>query len=208
MNWCIIFRGFAATYKRPHCLLYACAIALIISASGFALAQRPASAVPLITLKGTVRDSSGRPMAGATVCLQQTSNPTPILTQTKVDGTFVLSTTRAGIYSLKVEKAGWNVATRDSLQLSTSKKLLVDFVLEPVNSALNTPETMEFDDKPNFTVAGVTDQTQAGGHGSDVALRTSESLARETVALKPEGVNQAQDIFLVDDSKGRKQNAT
>ena len=44
---------------------------------------------------------------------------------------------------------------------------------------------MEFADQPNFTVAGVTDWTAAGGHGSDVSLRTSEDLAREAIVLKP-----------------------
>ena len=38
---------------------------------------------------------------------------------------------------------------------------------------------MEFADKPNFTVAGVTDWTAVGGHGSDATLRTSEALARK-----------------------------
>jgi tetratricopeptide (TPR) repeat protein len=46
---------------------------------------------------------------------------------------------------------------------------------------------MEFADEPNFTVAGVTDWTAVGGHGSDATLRTSEALARETVTLKPQG---------------------
>ena len=46
---------------------------------------------------------------------------------------------------------------------------------------------MEFADKPNFTVAGVTDWTAVGGHGSDATLRTSEALARETLTLKPDG---------------------
>ena len=39
---------------------------------------------------------------------------------------------------------------------------------------------MEFADKPDFTIAGVTDWTAVGGHGSDSTLRTSEDLARET----------------------------
>ncbi len=47
---------------------------------------------------------------------------------------------------------------------------------------------MEFADKPNFTVAGVTDWTAVGGHGSDATLRTSEALARETLTLKPQGL--------------------
>ncbi len=42
---------------------------------------------------------------------------------------------------------------------------------------------MEFSDKPSFTVAGVTDWTAAGGHGSDANLRTSEALARDTRGL-------------------------
>ena len=46
---------------------------------------------------------------------------------------------------------------------------------------------MEFADKPDFTIAGVTDWTAVGGHGSDSTLRTSEDLARETLALKPPG---------------------
>ncbi len=47
-------------------------------------------------------------------------------------------------------------------------------------------QAMEFADQPNFTVAGVTDWTAVGGHGSDSTLRTSETLASETLTLKPE----------------------
>ena len=43
---------------------------------------------------------------------------------------------------------------------------------------------MEFADKPNFTVAGVTDWNNTGTHGSDVRARTSEALAKETLTLK------------------------
>jgi tetratricopeptide (TPR) repeat protein len=49
-------------------------------------------------------------------------------------------------------------------------------------------QTMTFADKPNFTVAGVTDWTAVGGHGSDSSLRTSEALASETLMLKPEAL--------------------
>ena len=44
---------------------------------------------------------------------------------------------------------------------------------------------MQFSDQPNFSVAGVTDWTAVGGHGSDATLRTTESLASATAALKP-----------------------
>jgi len=42
---------------------------------------------------------------------------------------------------------------------------------------------VEFSDEPEFTVAGVTDPTNLGGHGSDVVVRTKEALAKETVSL-------------------------
>ena len=44
---------------------------------------------------------------------------------------------------------------------------------------------MQFSDEPNFTVAGVTDWSNVGLHGSDANVRTSESLAKETASLKP-----------------------
>lgn len=43
---------------------------------------------------------------------------------------------------------------------------------------------MEFQDHPNFTVAGVTDWSNVGLHGADTSMRTSETLAQETLALK------------------------
>ncbi len=47
-----------------------------------------------------------------------------------------------------------------------------------------THQEIEFSDQPNFTVAGVTDWTAVGGHGSDSTLRASEDLARQTLILK------------------------
>ncbi len=41
----------------------------------------------------------------------------------------------------------------------------------------------EFFDQPQFTVSGVTDTTNLGGHGSDTVVRTREALAKETVSL-------------------------
>jgi tetratricopeptide (TPR) repeat protein len=41
----------------------------------------------------------------------------------------------------------------------------------------------EFFDEPQFTVAGVTQATNSGGHGSDTVLRNSEALVKATVSL-------------------------
>lgn len=41
----------------------------------------------------------------------------------------------------------------------------------------------QFYEEPQFTVAGVSDASNLGGHGSDVMVRTDESLAKETLSL-------------------------
>jgi len=45
---------------------------------------------------------------------------------------------------------------------------------------------MQFADDPRFTIAGISDWTAAGGHGSDASLRTSEALTRDTLDLEPD----------------------
>jgi len=46
------------------------------------------------------------------------------------------------------------------------------------------PTPPPYFDEPQFIVAGVTDASQRGGHGSDPVLRSAESLAKETAALR------------------------
>src|SRR5207245_8817968 len=53
---------------------------------------------------------------------------------------------------------------------------------------------MEFDDRASCTIAGVTDWNNAGMHGSDVNVRTSEALAKETLALKNSGLVESSAV--------------
>ena len=57
---------------------------------------------------------------------------------------------------------------------------------QPSASPSSAPGQPQFFDQPQFTVAGVTDATNPGGHGSDTVLRTKEALAKETAALGKE----------------------
>jgi tetratricopeptide (TPR) repeat protein len=50
--------------------------------------------------------------------------------------------------------------------------------------AASAPDAQpQFFDQPQFTVAGVTDNTYRGGHGSDTVLRSAEALAKATASL-------------------------
>jgi tetratricopeptide (TPR) repeat protein len=53
-------------------------------------------------------------------------------------------------------------------------------------SSTAKPGQPEFYDEPKFTVAGVTDPTNLGGHGSDTVVRTKEALAKDAVSLGKE----------------------
>lgn len=174
------------------------AIIVLISLSSPAFPQN--SLQLAVAIEGIVRSPAGEPVPGASVFLVEKIQATPIETKTNADGTFTLSAPHPGAYILRVKKSGWRDAVRENLQLyATNPK--VNVVLERLNethSSIANSDAMEFEDKPNFTVAGVTDSTQAGGHGSDAGARTSEVLARETVALKSDGINEISDQLLAD----------
>jgi len=171
------------------------AVLLLFLSSAATFAQTPAAEPrPAIIVSGTVRNSVGNPIADASVVFEEKATAASVETKTKADGTFSFLTFRPGTYTVRAEKAGMRAPASASLLLSLGEKKQIDLALEspPASQSpspsgkksTGTSAAMEFDDKPSFTVAGVTDWTNVGGHGSDTKLRTSESLARETATLK------------------------
>ncbi len=149
------------------------------------------------TIEGTIRDTAGAPVAGAILQLEEKGNSAIIQTKTDADGTYVLTATHAGTYTLRAKKSGCLDTVVDAIVLSPGEKKHIDLVLTAQNSlklkssaasssAKATAAEMEFKDEPNFTVAGVTDWSNLGLHGSAATSRTSESLAKQTLALKSE----------------------
>jgi tetratricopeptide (TPR) repeat protein len=140
------------------------------------------------TIKGTVLDSAGKPVGDASVRLERKDVPGVVEAKTSATGGFAFSALPVGSYTLIAEKSGLRSRSTTVIASPDGNQKPVDLVLD-ADSAASAPSSapaMEFADKPNFTVAGVTDWTAVGGHGSDATLRTSEALARETLALKPQ----------------------
>jgi len=139
------------------------------------------------TIKGTVFDPEGNPVGDASVRLEGKDAPGVVEAKTSATGGFAFSALPLGTYTLSAAKSGLH--TRSTIVIAAPGKnpKQVDLVLGPASAAPPSTPAMEFADKPNFTVAGVTDWTAVGGHGSDATLRTSEALARETLALEPQG---------------------
>jgi len=131
---------------------------------------------------GTVRDAAGRPVIGATVSAILASAATARAV-TGNDGAFTLPDLAPGQYTLSAVKDG-------ATSLNVTGIVLAPGALRQVDLHIVPPDQMSFSDSPDFTVAGVTDWTAIGGHGSDSILRTSEDLARETAALESRGASK------------------
>jgi Flp pilus assembly protein TadD len=162
-------------------------IALLLTLIPSAIAQQG-------TIKGTVFDATGKPVGGASVRLQgsvrqgKTGGVESLVeSTTSPAGGFAFSALPAGSYTLIAEKSGLLSRPTSVVASSGGSPKTVDLVLDADSAAPSSAPAMEFADKPNFTVAGVTDWTAVGGHGSDATLRTSEALARETLTLKSQG---------------------
>jgi tetratricopeptide (TPR) repeat protein len=154
-------------------------------------AQSASAEQGTIRIAGTVRNSAGAPIDGAFVILESKGQRLAEL-KTNKDGNFVVSVPAPGTYTMRAEKAGLRRAIARSVVLSPGEQKRLNLVLEKLgagqpNSSNTAPALaggMEFDERPSFTIAGITDWSGAGGHGSDTSLRTSETLARETRELQ------------------------
>lgn len=178
---------------RSFGLLILALFLLFGSSASKAIAQQNSpQAVNSVTIEGTIRRSSGPVVSGADVQLGVGNSSATFHTISDSIGRFAFSGIKPGDYKLSAVKDGVSSRTVELRVFATGENLHPELILDDSKNMSNnrnskSPDTqMEFADQPSFTIAGVTDWTAAGGHGSDSILRTSESLTRETVALKPE----------------------
>jgi len=184
-------RRLSAGRSKVACHLAICLVtAITFCAPGMVHAQSQSTTVSA-TLQGSVRDSGGRPVAGATIHLQAKDGPQIVSARSDATGSYHLSGLREGIYVLRVEKTGYRQVSINPCVIGPNEAKRVDLTLEAPNvsqAQSATPNksgagSPEFYDEPQFTVAGVTDGTNLGGHGSNTVVRTRESLAKDVVTL-------------------------
>ena len=158
-------------------------------------------------VQGCVRDSDGHTVANATVSLQiATGAPTDaptLLTHTDSEGVYRFAGIRDGSYTLRAQTDEYNTAIASPVKLAQGETMKIDLILVSDklsamhNSSLTgTPgkpavPAPDFFDEPHFTVAGVTQASNPGGHGSDTVLRTTEALAKATISLSDESSEES-----------------
>ena len=141
------------------------------------------------SVEGVVRDEQKRPLAEVKVWLDDQVEGRSASTTTDAAGHFRFGGVAASTYLLRMKKAGYLDATEGpfAVQAGDTRSLNLRMTEEKAPaSANNSGAAIEYADEPKFTVAGVTDPSNVGGHGSNVTLPTKEALAKGTAALATE----------------------
>ncbi|MGH9704927.1 MAG: tetratricopeptide repeat protein [Candidatus Acidiferrales bacterium] len=125
-------------------------------------------------------------MAGATISLKNQKSGRTLVVHSDSRGHYFFKSLPLGNYDLLARMPGYREPGIRPVSLVENQKARIDFLVE--KEVANRPQKnplgqMEYSDQLEFTVAGVTDPTNLGGHGSDVILRTKEELAKEAVSL-------------------------
>jgi len=143
------------------------------------------------SIEGFVHNAQQHPIAQAKVWLDDQAAGRTQSSTTDAAGHFHFTALPASTYMLRVQKEGFLDASEGPLSLAPGQQATVNLKLtdaqsaKPANSK-NAASAIEYSDEPKFTVAGVSDPSDVGGHGSNITLPTKEALAKDTALLASE----------------------
>ncbi len=129
-------------------------------------------------------------MPKATVLLQPNDGRKTESLQSDEKGSFIFSGLRDGTYIVRAQIRGFADGVSDEIVVGPNEVKTINLKLGAAGGTTGSAATAssaaapQFFDEPAFTVAGVADTTNLGGHGSDVMVRTRDSLSQDTTSLK------------------------
>src|ERR1700722_4421465 len=199
----VLLRETARQFEYCANRIVTCVLIVIAGLSGPASAKPaqgqsvPSNQAGSARLQGVVLDSRGRPIADATLYLREKIGTQTLTARTDSEGTYRFSSLGKGVFTLQARMAGYGDVTFGPVVLEPREAKRIDLTLvsatvSAVQSSLprsSGAEQPQFFDEPEFTVAGVTEAMNPGGHGSNTILRTTEVLAKETASLTVTAVN-------------------
>ena len=184
----MVLRLSAALWRKLRVPVLVCGTAAALLCS--AVHAQSSDVAKPATLQGMVRDSQQHAVVSAKVHLQAKNGTQIANAISDANGQYLFQSLQPGAYSLRAELSGYDNATFGPLFLKPGETKRIDLTFGPAKSASPPkPSQPEFFDEPQFTVAGVSDTTNFGGHGSDTVVRTTETLAKETVSLSDASPN-------------------
>src|SRR5215831_8468238 len=141
------------------------------------------------TIDGAVTDAQKHPVAGATVWLDDQEQGRSQSATSDQAGHFHFAVAAPGFYMIRAKKSGYAEASHGPVALQQGEKISMNLQLAEDKSSTTAKiaaPALEYSDEPKFTVAGVSDPSNVGGHGSNVTLPTKEALAKDTALLANE----------------------
>jgi tetratricopeptide (TPR) repeat protein len=140
----------------------------------------------LAVVEGTVQDSKDQAIAGVAVSLERTDSRRTLVKITDFQGHFKFEAVPAGTYALRAKLEGFEEGKEGPFAIRPQQTKSVVLLLtktQPSAPAKNVSTAIEYSDEPQFTVAGVTDTTALGGHGSDRVARNRDALSKDAASL-------------------------
>ena len=128
------------------------------------------AASELAIVEGTVCDSQNRPLTAVAISLQGDDRAHPLTVRSDPRGHYRFEAVPPGTYTLRASIPGFPDGKEGPFVVHPSEKKSITVRL-PMEQASTPPKgtlpAAEFSDEPQFSVAGVIDPSNLGGHGSD-----------------------------------------
>jgi tetratricopeptide (TPR) repeat protein len=142
----------------------------------------------LAIVDGSIRDSQDQAVPGVAVTLDAVGRSLALPATTDTQGRFRFEAVPAGTYTLHTASENYSATVEGPfvLHAQETKSLALHVAKLPPKGA---SAAIEYSDETQFTVAGVTDTTALGGHGSDRVVRNSEALTKDAASLAREKAN-------------------
>ena len=153
-------------------------LTLVLSLAAVSCAQTNSGVVT-----GRILNSQHQPLVSSKVLVQRDGKDV-VSGVTDANGSYRFNLP-PGDYRLRVGTITKPISVADN------KTTKLDIELAP------SSDQPQFFDEPRFTVAGVTDNTYRGGHGSDNILRSSETLTKATASLSRANESEAEPHHLL-----------
>ncbi len=204
---------------QPKLYFLFAAIALVLSFSGAAVAQEITG-----TLSGTVRDSSGAAIAGATVSVSDPSKGNSVVRTltTNDEGAYTAPNLPVSVYTVTVEASNFKKSVQTDVKLDVGQRRAIDIMLEagnisetvtveadPVSVELTTPTASTVFNGDQVRELSINNRNfvqlvaLAPGVSSDLADQvyvgtTNPEGQANVVALSVNGARSSQNTFTVD----------
>src|SRR6516162_3091628 len=103
----------------------------VLVATLFAGLQAVFAQVDTGAILGTVQDQSGAVVPSAKVTLLNEGTGLPLTATTAADGAYIFTPLKIGVYSITVEREGFQRVTRSHVTLDVQQQVKVDVTLVP-----------------------------------------------------------------------------